>query len=178
MPPLPELQKQIAELNARTPDRAVVPVLGAGATPGTVDLTLKVDDHLPLHYARSKSTTSTPRTPRSCGCSDLSRTAISSIASTACRCNIRPRRSEPSELGVFAANFATHVGDGDKQLALYYVHSDSDVASLGTLSVLGRARFSARWIVPIVNDATAASHRSPRASTTRTSSRPSMLDPQ
>ena len=49
VPRLPELQAELAALNARTPDLAVTPVLKAGRTPGTVDINLKVVDTLPLH---------------------------------------------------------------------------------------------------------------------------------
>ncbi|HWY96615.1 MAG TPA: POTRA domain-containing protein [Steroidobacteraceae bacterium] len=49
VPNLPELQQQLAAVNASSPDRSVVPILKAGPVPGTVDLELKVDDKLPLH---------------------------------------------------------------------------------------------------------------------------------
>src|SRR6185295_4225589 len=48
-PDLPALQRELSALNTQTPDRMVVPVLKAGPVPGTVDLTLKVTDHLPFH---------------------------------------------------------------------------------------------------------------------------------
>jgi hemolysin activation/secretion protein len=162
VPELPELQKEIALLNAKTPDRAVVPVLGQGALPGTVDLTLKVDDHLPVHSSlevnnQYAADTSQLRALGSISYSNL----FNRFDSLSLQYQTAP--TEPSQIGVFAANFATHVGSGDNQLALYYIHSDSDVASTsggvsGPLSVLGKGQvFGARWVVPIVNTA-AASH--------------------
>src|SRR5579859_1774715 len=46
---LSKLQEQLGAVNTQTPDRSVVPVLKAGSAPGTVDLSLKVNDTLPLH---------------------------------------------------------------------------------------------------------------------------------
>src|SRR5262249_24025018 len=48
-PDIPRLQQQLAELNAQTTDRSVVPILKAGPVPGTVDLDFKVTDMLPVH---------------------------------------------------------------------------------------------------------------------------------
>jgi hemolysin activation/secretion protein len=49
VPSLTALQQQLAAVNSATADRSVVPVLKAGPVPGTLDLDLKVTDHLPLH---------------------------------------------------------------------------------------------------------------------------------
>ena len=43
------IQRQLADLNRQTPDRAITPVLRAGRYAGTVDLELKVEDELPFH---------------------------------------------------------------------------------------------------------------------------------
>ena len=48
VPNIPELQRDLAVLNTETADRSIVPVLAAGGSPGTVDLTLKVEDELPV----------------------------------------------------------------------------------------------------------------------------------
>jgi hemolysin activation/secretion protein len=49
VPNVPVLQDQLSAVNVTTADRSVVPILKAGPVPGTVDLALRVDDHLPLH---------------------------------------------------------------------------------------------------------------------------------
>ena len=46
---LSALQEQLGAVNTQTPERSVVPILKAGSEPGTVDLTLQVNDKLPLH---------------------------------------------------------------------------------------------------------------------------------
>src|SRR3546814_9320522 len=40
---------ELMALNSRSADRQVTPELKAGATPGTVDVALNVEDKLPLH---------------------------------------------------------------------------------------------------------------------------------
>src|SRR6185369_12364681 len=60
---------------------------------------------------------------------------------------------EPSELGVLVASYTRNIGDG-RRLAFFFVDSDSDVASLGTLSVLGKGKvYGTRLILPLVNTA-------------------------
>jgi hemolysin activation/secretion protein len=155
VPPLPELQKQIAAFNAESSDRAVVPVLAAGALPGTVDLTLKVDDNLPLHGSLEVNDQYTANTSKLRALASVSYSNLfNRLDSFSLQYQTAPK--EPSEFGVFAANFATHVGDAGKQLAFYYVHSDSDVATLGGTTVLGKGQvFGTRWIVPLANTAEA-----------------------
>jgi hemolysin activation/secretion protein len=48
VPIFPEVQKDLAALN-RTPDRRVAPVMRPGRAPGTVDVDLNVEDHAPVH---------------------------------------------------------------------------------------------------------------------------------
>jgi len=157
VPSLPTLQKEIAALNTETPDRAIVPVLAAGSTPGTVDLTLKVDDELPLHGSIEVNNQYTADTTRLRVASAIRYDNLfDRFDSLSLQYQTAPK--EPSEFGVFAANFVHRLNEGAGQLALYYVHSDSDVASLGTMSVLGKGQvFGGKWIVPITNTA-ATSH--------------------
>jgi hemolysin activation/secretion protein len=166
VPALPELQKQIAAFNAETPDRTIVPVLGAGAMPGTVDLTLKVDDHLPFHGSLEVNNQYTENTSKLRALASVSYDNLfNRLDSLSLQYQTAPK--EPNEFGVFAANFLTHIGSSDHKLAFYYVHSDSDVALLaaptsgatgGPSSVLGKGQvFGGRWIIPLENTA-AATH--------------------
>ncbi len=161
VPALPELQKQIAAFNAETPDRTIVPVLAAGSMPGTVDLTLKVDDHLPLHGSLETNDQYTENTSKLRVLGSVSYDNLfNRLDSLSLQYQTAPK--EPSQFGVFAANFVTHIGESDHKLAFYYVHSDSDVALLaptsGPTSVLGKGQvFGGRWIIPLENTA-AATH--------------------
>lgn len=57
-----DLESDLQAANTH-PDRRVRPVLRAGAEPGTVDLTLDVDDELPLHGSLSLDNAKTPGSP-------------------------------------------------------------------------------------------------------------------
>ncbi len=79
---------------------------------------LKVDDHLPLHTSfevnnQYTADTSKLRVVGSVAYNNL----FNRLDSLSLQYQTSP--TEPSEIGVFVANFATHVGDNDKQLALY-----------------------------------------------------------
>ena len=149
VPDLPALQSELASLNGQTRDRAVVPVLKAGRTPGTVDLELKVDDHLPLHGGfdvndRYTAETSELRAGAQFSYDNLfqARHSLSVQFQTA--------PQEPDESRVFAATYAMPLGEGGRSLAFYAVDTDSAVTAIGALSVLGAGRiYGARFIQPI-----------------------------
>ncbi len=50
VPHMPTVQKQLSQLNGKTPDRRVSPYMKPGRKPGTVDVDLKVKDEFPLHW--------------------------------------------------------------------------------------------------------------------------------
>lgn len=156
-PALPEVQQQLAALNSQTPDRAVVPVLAAGSAPGTVDLTLKVRDELPLHASIEVNDQYTPDTTRLRAALSLSYDNLfDRLDSLALQYQVAPQ--EPSELGVLVASYTARVGGRGQRLTAYYVDSDTDVATIGGIAVLGRGQiYGARFVMPLVATQ-AASH--------------------
>jgi hemolysin activation/secretion protein len=57
---------------------------------------------------------------------------------------------ERKDARVIAGTYAMPVGDEGRSIALYAVDTNSDVAAIGTLSVLGAGRiYGARYIIPI-----------------------------
>jgi hemolysin activation/secretion protein len=153
-PALPALQDQIAGLNARTPDLRVTPVLGAGPQPGTVDLTLNVDDTLPLHGSVQVNNQYTADTTKTRALAALSYDNLfGRLDSLSLQYQTAPE--EPGELGVLVASYVRNL-DRNGKFAVFYVDSNSDVAALGTLSVLGKGKvYGARWIRPLANTAEA-----------------------
>jgi hemolysin activation/secretion protein len=153
VPDLPELQRQITALNSTTRDLSVVPVLAAGAVPGTVDLNLKVTDHLPLHGSLELNDQYTADTSRLRLLGSLSYDNLfNRLDSVSLQYQTAPQ--EPSELDVLVGSYTRNLGDG-RRLTFLYVHSNSDVASLGALSVLGRGQvFGSRLTLPLANEAT------------------------
>ena len=157
VPNIPELQRDLAQLNAETADRTIVPVLAAGANPGTVDLTLRVEDKLPLRASVEVNDQYTADTSRwrasiSLGYDNL----FNRFDSASFQYQTAPQ--ERSEVDVLAGSYVTRWGrDRRNRLALTYIDSNSAVAAVGTLSVLGAGRIAnAQLIFPLVNDANAS----------------------
>lgn len=144
---LPQVQTELARLNRQTGDRVVVPVLKAGRTPGTVDMELKVDDKLPLHGSlelndRYTANTSRLRVNASVSYNNLfqDQQILSLQYQTA--------PEEPSDVQAIVGSYVFRVPAlPDTTFALYAVDSETDVAALGALSVIGNGQiFGARAI--------------------------------
>lgn len=133
---LPVLQAQLAELNAMSGDRSITPVLRPGRTPGTVEVELKVEDQLPLHGSVALDDRYTLNTPR------LRLDAQISYA------NLWQRehslslqyQTSPEDTSAVQVYAGTYVWRPSTQsvMAVYGVHSDSNVAAVGALSVIGK----------------------------------------
>jgi len=159
-PALPALQEQLADLNRQTRDRSVVPVLKAGSEPGTVDLTLKVDDHLPLHASLELNNQYTAQTEPLRAIGSISYDHLfARFDSIGLQYQTAPQ--ERSEVDVWMANYATHVSD-DTRLALYYFKSDSEVATLGTVdasvTVLGKGQVAGARLIHALEGSAGSLH--------------------
>jgi hemolysin activation/secretion protein len=137
----------------QTNDRQVVPVLKAGSEPGTVDLNLKVDDHLPLHASLELNNQYTVDTTPLRAAAGLSYDRLFGRAdSIAFQYQTSPQK--PEEVKVWFGSYTTHVFDDVTRLTLVYVDSDSAVATLGAgdarINVLGVGKTgSVRLIHPL-----------------------------
>jgi hemolysin activation/secretion protein len=149
VPNLPELQSQLTALNAETRDRTVVPVLKAGSQPGTVDLALRVDDHLPFHGSielnnQYTADTSHLRAALQASYDDL----FGRLDSFAIQYQVAPE--SPSQTHVFATSYTLRLAPDGTGLTLLYIDSKSDVATVGTLGVLGTGSiYGIRWMTPL-----------------------------
>jgi len=149
VPDLPVLQKQITALNAETHDRTVVPVLKAGPQPGTVDLALKVEDHVPFHGSvelDNQYTVDTAHLRAAVAASYdnlFDRMDTFSVQYQAAPQAVR-------ETHVVAGSYALHLAPDGSNLSIQYVNSKSDVATIGTLGVLGTGSvYSLRYLKPL-----------------------------
>lgn len=132
---LPELQQQLKEINRASPDRSITPVFRAGQTPGTVEVELRVKDELPLHgnvelnnrYSRDTSKLRAIASLRYANLWQREHSA-SLMYQTA--------PEEPDEVKVWAGTYVLPLGNGSV-MAAYLVDSESDVATAGSLSVIG-----------------------------------------
>ena len=129
-------QTQIAELN-RSPGRQVTPLVQPGKIPGTVDIDLKVTDQSPVHASleinNDHPADTTPlrmtATVRYDNLWQLGHTYSFSYA-------VAPEDRSQSE--VYAASYLAPVADSRWSVLLYGYHSNSNVATLGEVAVLGK----------------------------------------
>jgi len=147
VPNFPQMQKELAALN-RSADRKITPVLRPGKTPGTVEVDLKVKDQLPLHgnvelNDRYSQDTTRTRLTTSLRWDNLwqKQHGLGITLQTA------PENTDESK--VISASYTWPLASGN-YLAFYGVKSESDVAAVGTLNVVGNGViFGARYIVPL-----------------------------
>ena len=143
------LQSELAAVARQSQDRQITPILRAGATPGQVDLELKVADKLPLHGRVEVNDRYT---------ADTTSTRVSANLSYD---NLWQRfhsfsmqyQDAPEELGqarVIAGTYVMPVPNTSHILALYAVDTNSAVTTVGNLAVLGAGRiYGARYVMPL-----------------------------
>lgn len=149
VPSLPQVQAEMNTLNRVSSDRQVVPVFHAGATPGTVDVDLRVKDESPLHASLELNNRKSQNT--------TSLRAIGMVRydnlwqrehSLSLQYQTSPQNT--SEVQVYSGTYVFHGEDGSRLTALYAVHSNSNVAAVGDLSVIGKGDvYGMREIYPL-----------------------------
>ncbi len=147
-PHFPTVQTQLATLSGN-PDRKVTPVLRPGRSPGKVEVDLNVQDQLPLHASvtlndRYSANTARLRTGVSVRYANLWQRdhALSVQAITA--------PQETDDARVLSGTYVLPFGGGGRVLALYAVTSDSDVAAVGDVSVIGNGDiYGLRYVIPL-----------------------------
>lgn len=147
VPHLPGVQTQLQALNRTTTDRAIVPVLKAGRTPGTVDAELKVVDELPVHGMLEVNDRYTANTSRWRVTSSLAYANLfQKQHSLSLQYQTAPE--EPDNFAVLVGSYSFRLqAMPNTTFALYGVDSETDVAAIGTLSVVGNGQiFGARAI--------------------------------
>lgn len=147
LPNFGEVTKDIIALN-QWPDRRVTPALRAGATPGTVDVDLNVEDKLPLHARvelnnRQSPNTTALRTNTTISYDNLWQRGHSLSVSY----QVAPERPDDAE--VVSGSYLTRLTDWTSFL-VYGVDSQSNVASIGGMNVVGPGQvFGARAILTL-----------------------------
>ncbi|HYZ33266.1 MAG TPA: ShlB/FhaC/HecB family hemolysin secretion/activation protein [Crenalkalicoccus sp.] len=148
VPNIPEVQRDIVALN-RLPDRRVTPQIRPGAAPDTVDVDLEVEDRLPLHASaelNNRQTRST-RELRVIGAVRYDNLwqrgdSINFAYQTA------PQR--PSDASVYSGSYLWRVPGGSASVLASIIRSDSDVATVGGTTVIGKGTIAGlRGIVPL-----------------------------
>ena len=135
VPDFNEVQKELGQLN-RSPDMQVQPLLRASETPGRFDVVLSVKDELPFHALldvnnRYNANTTHLRTTGELRYDNL----FQSNQSLSFQYQIAPER--PADAKVWSASYVVPTS-GSLVWAFYAVHSDSNVAAVGNLDVIGK----------------------------------------
>jgi hemolysin activation/secretion protein len=136
VPNITTAQSEMKELN-RLPDRRVTPLLRAGEAPGTVDVDLKVTDTLPLHGSLELSNdhnqfTEPLRLSGTLHYDDLWQLGHSASFTYA----VAPENRDESE--IFAGSYLAPLWNTPVSLLAYGYDSNSNVATVGGTTVLGR----------------------------------------
>jgi hemolysin activation/secretion protein len=129
-----EVQKELAQLN-KAQDLHVIPVLRASTTPGQVDVDLNVQDELPLHAMievnnRYSANTAHIRTIGEVSYDNL----FQSGQSASIQYQTAPEH--PGEAKIWSISYVIPTKSG-VAIALYAVSSDSNIAAVGDLNVIG-----------------------------------------
>jgi hemolysin activation/secretion protein len=147
VPKLSDVQAEINALNRRTAGRSVVPVLKAGRTPGTVDISLRVADEHPWHASLEVNDRYTAQTTKLRASVLLSYDNLfQRDQSLSFQYQTAPKDREDVEAMV-ASYVIPSRRWADTTYVLYGVDSKTDVAALGNINVLGNGKiFGARLI--------------------------------
>jgi hemolysin activation/secretion protein len=129
-------QAEITDVN-RLPDRRVTPVLKAGKVPGTIDIDLKVTETAPIHATVEANNdhaqgTTEERLSTTLRFSNLWQLGHAVSATYL----VAPNRKEDSE--VIAGSYLAPVWGTPWTVLVFGYNSNSDIASLGGASVLGK----------------------------------------
>ena len=152
VPNLPALQAQLSAVSVQSAGRTVVPILKAGPVPGTVDLALKVDDHLPLHGSLQLDNQNTPSTkPLRLTATMSYDNLFQDFDSIAVQYQVAPEAG--SQVNVVAVNYSWGAFGTRIRPSVYFINSDSDVPTVGTIGVLGKGQIYGAHVAYFFNEA-------------------------
>jgi len=150
-PHLPTLQQELADLNSRTPDRIVTPILKAGAQPGAVDIDLAVKDTLPFHGSVEADNRHTADTTPNRATIGLSYDNLwQRQDSLSLQYQTAP--ADTRNASVESATYLARLGAAGGVASFSVINTSSNVLALGTLGVLGKGTiYGAHWLQPLDN---------------------------
>jgi hemolysin activation/secretion protein len=153
VPKLPELQTELAQLANEARDRQITPILKAGSAPGTVAVDLRVKDSLPLHGSIGVDDRYTADTTHTRLTASLSYDNLFQRGeSVSLQYQMSP--SAPSEVKLWVLTYQGHTLSPQWTWSAYGIRSQSNVAAIGTLSVIGNGKiFGARLVDTFGGDA-------------------------
>lgn len=151
----PTLKLELAAVNAH-PDRNVTPVLKPGKETGTVDLELKVNDRIPLHFSLSGDNRGSLNTPSNRMVAEVQYSNLWNLEHILTFQTVQT----PQDLGeveVYGLTYVAPLGDPRRLVSVYGSISDTNSSVLdtgvfggGTVGIAGNSkiagfRFSFPW---------------------------------
>jgi hemolysin activation/secretion protein len=157
VPNVTALQQQLNTINVQTADRAVIPILKAGPLPGTVDLVLNVNDHLPVHGSVEVNNQNTPQTRVLRLIASLSyNNLFQDFDSLSAQYQAAPQ--DVRQVNVLAINYAWGASPGQWHPSVYFINSNSNVPTVGTIGVLGAGQIFGTRLTHALIDGPAPAH--------------------
>jgi hemolysin activation/secretion protein len=141
VPNFSQAQRQLDDLNRRDPvNRQITPSVRAGVAPGTVDFDLVVEDELPLHASLEINNRQSPDTKRLRVNTTLRYDNLWQLGhSISFGSQVAPER--PDDSLVYSGSYLAPVpGAPSLSLMLFGFKSDSDVATVGGSTVVGKGQ--------------------------------------
>jgi hemolysin activation/secretion protein len=147
VPDFQVVQRELGDVN-RSPDLKVTPVLRASDTPGQVDVDLQVEDTLPLHYLLEVDNRYSANTAHARETGELHYDNLfQSGQSLSVQYQIAA--ADPQNSEILSVSYVIPTTSGPVW-ALYFIHSDSNVAAVGAIDVIGKGEiYGLRWIDPL-----------------------------
>ncbi len=147
VPHFPTAQAQLDSVN-RTQNRQVSPILRPGKSPGKVEVDLQVQDKLPLHGSLELNDRYAPSTSRT-RLNGSMRYENLWQKDHSIGLSFQTSPEDFNEIKVFSGTYVIPRQNGD-YFAMYAVVSDSDIAAVGDVNVIGRGEIvGARYIHPL-----------------------------
>ena len=141
------VQKELGDVN-RSTDLRVTPVLRASETPGQVDVDLQVEDRLPLHFLLEVNNRYSANTAHIREIGELHYDNLFQRGQSL-SVQYQIAAADPPNSEIFSASYVIPTRSGPVW-ALYYIHSDSNVAAVGALDVIGKGSiYGLHWIDPL-----------------------------
>jgi hemolysin activation/secretion protein len=147
VPNFGEVQRELAQVN-HTEDLHVTPVLRASTTPGQVDVDLDVQDQLPLHASLEADNRYSANTAQLRMIGEVSYDNLfQRNQSMSVQYQVAPEH--PDEAEIWSVSYVIPTQSG-LVWALYAVRSNSNIAAVGDLDVIGNGSiYGVRLIEPL-----------------------------
>ncbi|WP_159931133.1 ShlB/FhaC/HecB family hemolysin secretion/activation protein [Oceanicoccus sp. KOV_DT_Chl] len=152
---LPSLQQDQQQVNMANADLVVVPVIKPGPVANTIDVDLSVEDSLPVHGGIELTNYHSAGTTSERLAADISyRNLWQQHHDMSLQMQISPQNRD--EVQVIAASYSLPMNELGAKLSFIAIDSDSEVASLDGINVLGDGSiFTLRYSHPFVLQPTA-----------------------